>query len=186
MKKRIQSFYGTILIVILSMSCNNFVQGQATTSNKIICSEKEQKIQGNLDPRLTKTCTWLNYKCISTGEADSKGRYFYSYQWLKLINGKFVKIDKKQLFNENTSQLFEQINKSIKIKFDELSKDSENKDCLSMVEKLSYYNIDNLDIFIDKDGFMFSYSLGLPDACLAIDGDYISFSLKELEPYLKK
>jgi len=186
MKKRIQALYGKILIVTLSMVCNNFVQGQVTTSNKIICSEKEQKIQGNLDPRLTKTCTWLNYKCISIGEADYKGRYVYSYQWLKLINGKFVKIDKTQLFNENTSQLIEQINKSIKIKFDELSKDLENKDCLSMVEKLSYYNIDNLDIFIDKDGFTFSYSLGLQNACLAIDVDYISFTLNELEPYLKK
>jgi hypothetical protein len=175
-----------VILVIIAFLLSNFVHGQTITSNKIICSEKEQKIQGSSDPRLIKTCTWLNYKCISTGEADYKGRYFYSYQWLKLTNGKFVKIDNAQLFNEKLSQLLEKINKNIKTNFDDLSKDSENKDCLSEIEKLPVYNINDLDIFIDKDGFTFSYSFGLSMACLAIDGDYISFSLNEIEPFLKK
>ena len=175
-----------VILVIIAFLSSNFVQGQVTTSNKIICNEKEQKIQGSSDPRLIKTCTWLNYKCISTGEADYKGRYFYSYQWLKLTNGKFVKIDKTQLFNEKLSQLIEQINKNIKTKFDDLLKDSENKDCLSELEKLPFYNINDLDIFIDEDGFTFSYSLGLSLVCLPIDRDYISFSLKEIEQFLKK
>ncbi len=175
-----------IISVFIVLLLNNFVQGQTTTTNKIICSEKEQKIQGSSDPRVIKTCTWSNLKCISTGESDYKGRYFYTYQWYKLINGKYVKTDKNQLFNENKNILLEQINKTIKNKYEDLSKDPENKDCLSMIDNLTIYTIDNLDIFIDKEGFMFSFSFGLPDACLAIDGDVIAYKIGEIEAYLKK
>jgi len=175
-----------ISLIICVLLLNNFVRGQVNNSNKIICSEKEQKIQGNPEPRLIKTCTWSNYKCISTGESDYKGRYFWSYKWFKLVNGKFIKIDKSELFTGNSNSLLEAVNKEIKNKFDELSKDSENKECLSEIQGLPYYNMDNLEIFLDKDGFTFSYSLGLSMACLAIDGDFISFTVNKVEPYLKK
>lgn len=171
-----------LAIIILFMT--NFVFAQVGTSNKVTCSEKQQKTQGNSEPKLIKTCTWSKYKCVSIGEADEKGRYYYSYQWYTLTSGQYVKIDKSQLFNENTHELIERINEEISNYFFELYADSENEECLSMVEELPYYDISNLDVFMEIDGFTLSYSFGLPDACLAIDGDFISFTFEEIQPFL--
>lgn len=171
-----------LAIIILFMT--NFVFAQVGSSNKVTCNEKEQKTQGNSEPTLIKSCTWLDYKCISTGWPDFAGRYSYSYQWFKMINGKYVKIDKSQLFSENSNELIERINEEANDYFFELYADSQNEDCLSDIEELPYYDLSNVEVFLDEDGFTFSYSFGLPTMCLAIDGDYISFSPEEIEPYL--
>ena len=104
----------------------------------------------------------------------------------KLNNGKFVKIENSSLFNDKKTQLLSIINKKVKQRFTELSKDPQNKDCLSSVEKSPEYTFNQLGIYLEKDGFKFSYSFGLPDACTAVDGDLISFNINEIEPYLKK
>jgi hypothetical protein len=173
-----------ILFVFYVLLISSFVYCQNPNSNEIICTEKQQITQGETFPSIVKTCTWSNFKCIRTGDADYKGRYHYSSKWYKLVNGEYINIYNAELFNENTGILLEIINKKIKDYYNELSKIQDFKDCFSLIEKDRFYNIEDLELFFDEDGLTFSFSFRLPSACLSIDGNYISFSLNELEPYL--
>jgi hypothetical protein len=106
-----------MMILLLALCSGDLVLGQTAVSSRISCNEKAQK------GTVVKTCTWSVYKSVSSGEADQKGRYFYSYQMYKSINGKYVKIEKSQLFNEKGDELLEAINRKIKEFYIELSKD---------------------------------------------------------------
>jgi len=207
MKKIILSLTAIVIATISIVSCKNESTNSSTSKDslsvvqqpkldttlkkevdsskqtEIVCKETEEKIDGQSS--IINTCTWTNYKSVATG-SDYKGKTFWSYEIYKLINGSYAKIKNSQLFNDKKGQLLSIINKKIKTHFIELSKDPENKVCFSGVEKAPEFTFDNLDVFLDKGGFAFSYSFGLPTVCVAVDGDVISFKLNEIEPYLKK
>jgi hypothetical protein len=157
----------------------------APAQNIIVCSAKEQKIEGSEDPRTIKTCTWGNFKSISTGEADFKGRYSYSSKLFKLTNNTYVAIKNSQLFNENKTELLEILNQRIKKSFDEYSNDPEFKDCFDGISA-PHFSIDDLGIYFDDSGINFDVSFGLSGACMSVDGITISFKLDEIESYINR
>ena len=151
---------------------------------KIVCSEKEQKSQNSEDPILTKTCLLGIYKSTSTGEADDKGRYYYSYKLEKKINDKFTKIKNIELFNEKKSELLDLINKQIKKDFNEFSKDPEYADCFAEMNGSPKVSYEDLGITFTDSGIEFNISYGLSDSCLSVDGTTVSFKVDEILPYL--
>lgn len=156
------------------------------SQNKINCIEKEQKVVGNEDPVIIKTCTFKNYKSIKTGEADYKGRYSYSYKLFKMVNGKSLPISNAQLFNDKKGQLLSIINTKIEAFYNDISKSPENADCLPGLEYIMPYSFEKLNISFDNEVIEFSYSFDLSSACMSLDGDIISFKIAEIEPYLAK
>jgi hypothetical protein len=173
-----------LFLLIIAIS-SNILFAQPNLSSKVTCSEKEEKIKGNSDPKIIKTCSYLNYTCISTSYPDYKGRYYTKYNWFKLNNGQLVKINNNELFNEKLNDLVELINQQIKIKFEELSSDPNNEDCLAGIENLPYYHINNLNIFMENSTFTFAYSLGITGACSSIDEDYVTFTIEYIKSFLK-
>jgi hypothetical protein len=76
-------------------------------SSKVVCTEKETKNEdGGDDPIITKTCLYKNYKTISKGYPDYKGRYSYEYSlFSKQANGSYVQIKNASLFNQYKNEL---------------------------------------------------------------------------------
>ena len=174
MKKILLTF-----IAIISLPITQLAQ------KPIICSEKEQIIKDSPDPRIIKSCTFENFKSVSIGDADYKGRYSYSYKLLKLINNRYVEIKNSELFNENKKKLLAIINQKIKETYDEYSNNSETKDCFDGFT-LTEFSFDDLGISFNDTGIDFSISFGLSGACLSLDGAIISIKLAEIKVYLNK
>ena len=174
MKKILLTF-----IAIISLPITQLAQ------KPIICSEKEQIIKDSPDPRIIKSCTFENFKSVSIGDADYKGRYSYSYKLLKLINNRYVEIKNSELFNENKKELLAIINQKIKETYDEYSNNSETKDCFDGFT-LTEVSFDDLGISFNDTGIDFSISFGLSGACLSVDGTIISIELAEIKVYLNK
>lgn len=80
-----------------------------------ICKEEESKSRDNsVDPVLTKTCVSGNFKFISIGSSDYKGRYYYAYQVYRTTSGQSVKVENDIFFKDNSEELFGLINGEIK------------------------------------------------------------------------
>ena len=174
MKKILLTF-----IAVLSLPITQLAQ------KPIICSEKEQIIKDSPDPRIIKSCTFENFKSVSIGDADYKGRYSYSYKLLKLINNRYVEIKNSELFNENKKELLAIINQKIKETYHEYLNNSETKYCFDGFT-LTEASFDDLGISFNDNGIDFSISFGLSGACLSVDGTIISIELAEIKVYLNK
>jgi len=152
---------------------------------KIVCTEKELKSQDSEDPIIIKSCTMGNYKSISKGEADYKGRYSYSFELFKYVNNKYVSIKNTELFNEKKADLLSIINQRMKKDFDEYLKDPENKDCLEGITSPNI-SFEDLGITFNDSGINFNISFGLSSNCMAVDGTTITLKSEEVKPYLNK
>jgi hypothetical protein len=170
--------YYSILFCLFLFSTSLFAQ------NTVTCTEKNVKAKGQIEPTIIRTCTWGKYRSVSIGESDYKGRYFYTNSISKLVNGKFVKIENAQFFNENRNGLLKLINQKIKKDFDQYFNDPENKDCFFGIEGYTYNQFEDLKISFSKSGIDISVSFGLSGACLALDGTIVSFTFSELNGYL--
>lgn len=167
------------IIAIISLPISQLAQ------NPIICSEKEQIIKGSADPRIIKSCTFENFKSVSKGDADYKGRYSYSYKLLKLINNRYVEIKNSELFNENKNKLLAIINQKINEVYLEYLNNPETKDCFDGFT-LTEVSFDDLGIYFNDTGIDFSISFGLSGACLSVDGAIVPIKLDEIKVYLNK
>ncbi|WP_207427606.1 hypothetical protein [Pedobacter sp. SYSU D00535] len=151
-----------------------------------VCEEKEEKNPESEDPIIIKTCSYKNYRTISTGTPDFKGRYSYENDLYKLEAGRYKKIANSALFNQKQSDLLKQINQKIKTEYLKLLEDPENKECLEGAEPIRDYEMDELRIGFETDQIFFKVEFGLPSACLAVGGTSVSFKLQEVEHYLNK
>ncbi len=75
---KIESILLTALTILVLTSV-----AVAQVPKKITCFEKESKNKAGVDPVLTKTCFYKNYKTILKGYPDYKGRYSYVYSVFK-------------------------------------------------------------------------------------------------------
>ncbi len=171
----------TLIIIIATISIPLSLLAQ----KPIICSEKEQVIKGSSDPRIIKSCTFENFKSVSKGDADYRGRYSYSYKLLKLINNRYVVIKNSELFNENKNELLAIINQKINETYVEYLNNPETKDCFDGFT-FSNVSFDDLGISFNDMGIDFSTSFGLSGACLSVDGATVSIKLDEIKGYLNK
>ncbi|MBX0333724.1 hypothetical protein K3G39_10795 [Pontibacter sp. HSC-14F20] len=158
----------------------------ATDSTSTACEEKDEDNPGSEDPIIVRTCTYQNYRSVATGMPDYKGRYSWEYALYKLENEESVPIKNELLFNEKRDDLLRQVNQRIQAEYHLFSDDPDFSDCFAMVESIPAFGFDELSIGFEDDQLVFHASLGLPEACLSIDGASVSFKLSEVAPYLQQ
>ena len=162
------------------------VATMAQVTNKVTCTEKESKNEDGGDPILNKNCLYKQYKTISKGYPDFKGRYSYEYSiFKKQENGSYVQIINATLFNENKNELLSIINSKIEKDYKSYSNDPETKDCFEGAS-FTPFNYDQLGIDFDVDKIYFNVTFGLGGACMSVDGTIVSFNLDEIQKYLNE
>ena len=150
----------------------------------VICSEKELPNPVAEDPIITKTCLFKEYKTISIGSPDYKGRYSYEYKlYKKQSNGTFKKVKNVSLFNEKKNELLSLINAKIKKEYDLYAQDPESSDCFDQMSFVPF-TFEQLGIDFDNNSINFNVTFGLISACMNVDGTSIEFSLHEIKQYL--
>ena len=148
-----------------------------------IMSEK-QNPDGN-DPIIIQTCNWGQYKFVTIGSPDDKGRYSYEYEVFNMVNNEEIKVRNNDIFNSKIGTLEGKINRAIAKEINDNRKYPENSECLSEVGDPKF-SIDEMGITIDrKNRMVFSVSLGLGGACFSVDAASANFSLNEIRNYLK-
>lgn len=151
------------------------------TEFKVECIEKRVK-SSTSEPKLIKSCILNNFKSVSTGEADYKGRYSYKYEIFIKKNGEFVKSNNENLFNEKKEELLKLINQKIKIDFDDYATNPETKDCFEGVT-FTNYTYENLGIVFTDDKVDFNVWFDVFESCFNVSSTTVSFSLEEIRPY---
>ena len=151
---------------------------------KIQCNESEILEKDNPDPILIKSCTWGEFKTKSKGEADEKGRYYFSYELFKLVNNSEEIITIDELINKNKTKLLNMLQYKVNESFNTFSKDPETSDCFIDTEppvvSWDYFNIEFTD-----EGLNFIYQFGLTNSCLSVDGGFINIKYEELKDYIE-
>lgn len=155
--------------------------------NEVVCNEFEKR---NPDPDsedsiLIQICYWHNYKFVSTGHPDYKGRYSYEYQIFRMVNKKAKTIKNSDIFNNNIVVLEKKINVLIAKSNEEDDSVIDNMSCLEGFD-LPYFKMNQMGIsFSDKKEIEFHVTFGLSDACMNVDGAIIDLPIEEVLPYLK-
>lgn len=190
--------FSTILIIgCLSLSnCSNGTSEKLETDNtkndtlpkkeliRAVCSDEETPNPDLGPPILTKTCVYKNYKLVSTGYPDYKGRYSYEFTvYAKQADSSYQLTRNGSLFNEKQDELVLLINDKIKRDYEQFLNDPESQDCLSGYSYRTY-SLDELGMTIGDEGFNFNVYFGLSGACMAVDGTTISLSWEEMDKYL--
>ncbi|MFC6998414.1 hypothetical protein [Rufibacter roseus] len=152
----------------------------------VTCEEKEEKNPESEDPIIIKTCTYGNYRTISTGTPDFNGRYSYENGLYRFEKGKYIEISNSALFNQKQEKLLKHINQQIKADYLKLSSDPESKECFEGAEPFHDFPMDELRLEFEAGQLVFHVEFGLPTACLSVNGTSVSFTLQEVEPYLNK
>lgn len=162
-------------------------EGQTATENTpTSCEEKDEDNPGSEDPIIVRTCTYQNYKSVATGMPDYKGRYSWEHALYKLEGDEYVPVKNELLFNDKRNDLLRQVNQRVLAEYHLFSGDPDFSDCFAMVESIPEFGYDDLNIGFEDDQLVFHASLGLPEACLSIDGASVSFKLSEVAPYLQQ
>ena len=152
---------------------------------KAICTEKTVKVSGNPDPTIIETCTFRQYKFVTTSEADYKGRYSEFTEVFKKSGESYVKIANHDLFNTDQRELLSIINKHALKEYNELSADAESADCFQDQSFQEYESLDDVDIYIKDSMLSIYYSFGLGGACMSVDGGGMTLPISTIEKYLK-
>lgn len=148
---------------------------------KIVCEEKSVNSTSS-EPILIKSCILNNFKLVSTGEADYKGRYSYKYEVFIKKNGAYVKSNNEDLFNEKKEELLKLINQKIKIDFEDYASNPETKDCFEGIT-FTNYTYDNLGIEFTDNKVNFNVWFDVFDYCFNVNSTTVSFSIEEIKPY---
>jgi hypothetical protein len=182
-------------ILLFFFSCSN---DKTTKSNVKVSKNKKTEIQeptctvtekknpdNGTDPIIIQTCIWGQYKFVTVGSPDYKGRYSYEYEIYKTTDNKDIKVQNKDIFNSKVGDLEKLINSEIAKELNENRQYPDNAECLNDVGNPNF-SINDMGITIDKKGRMeFNVSFGLGGACFNVDGASAKFSLKDINVYLK-
>lgn len=170
-----------ILFTLIVISCRS-TQAQIA---KLTCTEKEVKNEDGIDPILVQTCLLKQFKFIVTSHPDYAGRYFSSEQQVfKKVKGKYIEIKNSQVFNDRQAYLVSLINKQIELDFHALKNDTTTKDCLSGLDSIPRYTMDELEISFRENKIWFSVEWGIGGACRAFNGTTVSYRVEEIRKYL--
>jgi chromosome segregation ATPase len=152
---------------------------------KANCTEKTVKVSGSPDPTYITTCTFRQYKFVTTSEADYKGRYSDFTEVFKKSGESYVKIANHDIFNTEQRELLSMINKNALKEYNELSSDPENADCFQEQSFQEYESLDDVGIYIKDSSLGIYYSFGLGGACMSVDGGGMTLPISTIEKYLK-
>ena len=150
-------------------------------SLKVLCEESIIE-SDNIEQTIVKSCSFNNFKSVSIGEADYKGRYSYKYEIFIKKNGEFVKSNNEELFNNKKEELLKLINQKIKIDFDDYATNPETKDCFEGVT-FTNYTYENLGIEFTDDKVNFNVWFDVAGYCFNVSSTSVSLSLEEIKPY---
>jgi hypothetical protein len=154
-------------------------------SANLRCIEKEKKNEDGKDPIITKTCFYKNFKFIITSFPDNVGRYVYSEHHVYVLsNGKYIKTTNDRFFNKQQKELVSLINKQINQDFADFKKDSTARDCLTEIDSIPVYKMNDFEISFEENEIWFEVHWGLSGACRAVDGTIVSFKFSEIKKYL--
>ncbi|UAY53544.1 hypothetical protein [Ferruginibacter albus] len=188
MAKQLSLIVALLFCFHFSKASNLYVSIDSTSKDsgnvKVTCSEKLKRQGHGLDPIITKTCFLKNFKLVSIGEPDYKGRYSYEYEVYKKENKKFVPATNSEIFNANQEELLTLINKQIQADYKQYSTDSQTKDCFIGIDSIPFYKMNELGISFYGDQIWFNVTFGLSSACMSVDGTIVSFKLSEIKKYL--
>jgi hypothetical protein len=169
------------LLIVFFIACINPLNAQ---SIKLTCSEKERKSEGLTDPIIVKTCFLNQFKFISTSSPDYVGRYSTETEVFIKRGNKYVKIRNSKVFNTRQAILLKLINTQIQKDFKALKANIETRDCLSNIDSIPTYGMDDLRISFSDKEIWFEVNWGLPGVCRAVDGTIVSFGMTEIYQYL--
>ena len=173
-----------LFVLLFSFYCHSQKKTPLDIELKVTCEKVEKKNDDGFDEIIVKTCYLKNYKFVSTGSPDYKGRYFWEYQVYKLVNKKYVAIKNSDIFI-NSKYLEKYINNEIKKLYESDKKIMDNSQCVSFI-KLRPFQINEMGIdFNHENKMVFNTSFGLPSACLNVDRNMLSMDLNQIKPYLK-
>ncbi len=176
----IKFFCLIIIVFLLAISVSN------SQSIKLSCIEKERKNEEGKDSIQIKTCFIKNFKFVSTSYPDYAGRYVYSEQEVYVRKkDKYIKTTNSNVFNKNQSELLATINKKILQDFHSFASDSNTKKCLTEIDSLPTYKMDDLEISFYGDKIWFEVHWGLSGACRNADGTIVTFKVNEIKKYFK-
>ena len=171
------------ITVIVILSTVTLSIGQTV---KLSCSEKERKNEEGKDPILVKTCFIRNFKFITTSSPDYAGRYIFDeYEVYVKKDNKYIRTTNSSVFNKKQNELLFTINERILQDFNSYRSDSSTMECLSGIDTIPTYKMNDLDITFYNDEIWFVVKWGLPMACRAVDGTIITFKISEISHYLK-
>lgn len=152
--------------------------------NSVICTDQESPNKEGGVPLLTKNYLYKNYKSITQGYPDYKGRYSYEYSiFKKQDDGSYFQIKNGMLFNEIKNELLSIINSKSKKEYMSFYNDPETRDCFEGASFMPY-NFEQFGIVFDAHGINFHVTFGLSSACMSVDGTIVSFNFDELKKYL--
>ena len=173
-----------LIDTVQNMSSDKEGPNQIDSDDVVICSEKELPNSDAEDPIIKKICLFKEYKTISIGYPDYKGRYSYEYEiYKKQSNGTFKKVKNVTLFNEKKNELLSLINAKIKKEYDLYAQDPESRECFDQMSFVPF-TFEQLGIDFDNNSINFNVTFGVSGACSSVDGTSIEFSLHEIKQYL--
>jgi hypothetical protein len=101
-----------------------------------------------------------------------------------MVDGRYVKTNNESIFNKSRKTFLALLNSRVQENFRSLKGDTLNKDCLSGLDSIPQYGLNDFNIFIFKDEMWFEVHWDLSMACRAVDGTIVSFNLKDMIKYL--
>lgn len=183
-EQKLQNSTQKLIDTIQNISTEKEETKQFDSVYVVICSEKELPNPDAQDPIINKTCLFKDYKTISIGSPDYKGRYSYEYDiYKKQLNGTFKKVKNVTLFNEKKYELLSLINAKIKKEYDLYAQDPESRECFDQISFVPF-TFEQLGIDFNNNSINFNVTFGLISACMNVDGTSIEFSLHEIKQYL--
>ena len=162
----------------------NAAQQAAPQQERGVCSSRDIPNPGGSMNAIEKTCYYKNFKTVSTGYPDYKGRYSYNYEvFSKQADGNYVKIKKSKLFNKNRRKLLSIINTRIKKDYDAYANEDERSECFQG-HSFTPFGFEEMGIEFEGNQISFHVRFGLSSACMSADGTIVFMTLQEIEPYL--
>ena len=183
-EQKLQDSTQKLIDTVQYMTVEKEESKQIDSVDIVMCSEKEMPNPDTEDPIINKTCLFKEYKTISIGSPDYKGRYSYEYKlYKKQSNGTFKKVKNVSLFNEKKNELLSLINAKIKKEYDLYAQDPESSDCFDQMSFVPF-TFEQLGIDFDNNSINFNVTFGVSGACSSVDGTGIALSLNEIKQYL--
>jgi hypothetical protein len=176
-----KQFYATVIVFLLTPGVS-FSQPV-----KLSCIKKERKSDYGKYPILIQTCFLKNFKFISTSYPDGVGRYFpegEEHEVFALKNNKYVETTNSKVFNKKQSELLDTINARILRDFNKLRADSNTKECLTEIDSIPVYKMDDIKISFNNGEIWFEVNWGLSGGCRAAGGAIVCLKINDIKQYL--
>jgi hypothetical protein len=149
------------------------------------CIERELIDPDGPDPIVVRTCLFKAFKFEAAAYTDYAGRRIWrDHEVHQKIRGTYRKITNAQAFNARRTELVERINERIQADFQFLKLDSATSECLSGLDSIPLYGLDDLQLSFYNDEIWFSVRWGLNSGCRSVDGTIVSFTIDEIRRYM--